>query len=596
MFWTTTSRVTGQFFRCLTTNIVRLGVKFQTKCCSNIHGHIRRYSQFQPFIRNSLVDGEQDNAQPLTYATERGSSFLSWYICGPTVYDEAHIGHARTYVTFDIIRRILEDYFHYRIFLAMGITDIDDKIINKARESQTSVSDITSKYTNHFFRDMKALGVRLPDAILPVSQHISTIISFIQKLIDNNMAYVTESGVYFAVGRFPYRYGRLRSVDSTSGATWVESTQYVQHKRDTRDFVLWKRCQKEDEPGWPSPWMDKGRPGWHVECSAMIHSLFGSELDIHGGGIDLLFPHHENELAQCCAYLEKEHWCRYWLHTGHVSIAGRKMSKSLKNFITIQEMLSSQEMSALEFRMFCLLHHYQSPVEYGKEQIEEAKQTWKRLLEWQHRCRWFLSRQNIENCALSSPTKEEMSDRQQLMEWKTQIAKYLCMNFNTPAVVQLLLVQCRNMHRWMDEWESDTNHRIQTMTRLGILKDAYRYIHQLMDIFGLQLSNYKEQETFHSRDTEWIEIVAKFRQQLRTMLKDSTIDDTQQLRKRVFHLCDVVRDVEMAKMNVQLKDDKNDAYHWNYMPTPKDYKQSKICFSLEETGDSNWIKDGSSSK
>ncbi|GJQ09220.1 hypothetical protein GpartN1_g1011.t1 [Galdieria partita] len=522
----------------------------------------------QPFIRSSLVESGTEHLQPLCYASDTSSSYLSWYICGPTVYDEAHIGHARTYVTFDIIRRILEDYFHFRVFLAMGITDIDDKIINKARENQTTVLDIASKYTTQFFRDMKALGVRSPDAILAVSQHIPTIILFIQKLIDHEMAYVTESGVYFAVDRLPYRYGRFRRIESQC-TSWDQESDYLQDKRDIRDFVLWKRCSSEDEPGWESPWMTcKGRPGWHVECSAMINALFGSELDIHSGGIDLLFPHHENELAQCCAYLEKENWCRYWLHTGHLSIAGRKMSKSLKNFVTIQEMLSNQEMSAKEFRMFCLLHHYQSPVEYGKEEIEEAKQTWKRLVELDQRCHCFFHQhEHLEYAISLSPTTiaTEMSYKQQIVEWKAQIAYNLSMNLNTPLVIQTLLVQCRHMHRWMDEWENDTNNRIKTITRLGILRDAYRYIHKLFDIFGLELPSHSDKgKSYHSRDDEWIEIIAKFRQRLRTVLKDKTIED-QQLRKRIFDICDVIRDEELKRMNTQLKDNKDDSYQWHYM-------------------------------
>lgn len=526
---------------------------------------VQQEFQLQPFIRSSLVEPGKDNLQPLRYASDR-PAFLSWYICGPTVYDEAHIGHARTYVTFDIIRRILEDYFHFRIFLAMGITDIDDKIINKARENQTTISHITNTYTNHFFRDMKALGVRSPDAILAVSQYIPTIIAFIQKLINNEMAYVTESGVYFAVDRLPYRYGRFRCLDSAL-ASWDQESNYVQDKRDIRDFVLWKRS-KGDEPGWPSPWITcKGRPGWHVECSAMINALFGSELDIHGGGIDLLFPHHENELAQCCAYLERQDWCRYWLHIGHLSIQGRKMSKSLKNFITIQEMLSEQHMSATEFRMFCLLHHYQSPVEYGKEQVEEAKQTWKRLLEWDQRCSSFIHQHEPLNGTISpSLVTTETLYMQQLIEWKSQIAYNLSMNFNTPVVIQLVLVQCRNMHRWMNEWESDTNNPTKTILRLKVLKDAYRYIHQLFDIFGLPPShrNHNHNNSVHSRDAQWIEIIAKFRYQIRSMLKNRAVED-KELRNQLFHICDVIRDVELKKMDTELRDNKDGSYEWHYL-------------------------------
>lgn len=294
-------------------------------------------------LRNSLLNSP--NILELS-----NSRAITWYSCGPTVYDVAHLGHARTYVCTDIIRRSLL-YLGYEVNFAMGVTDIDDKIIQKAKllinscdqvdvsnKIQQSYLEIARKYEFEFFEDMRALNVLHPDAMLRVSEHIDDIIHYIEKIESNGYAYQIADGLYFDYEAFQkkYEYGKLGNIPPISSCTNDNVEVNVigkLNKRNARDFVLWK-TSKPDEPSWPSPW-GEGRPGWHIECSAMTNSYFGSILDIHSGGIDLKFPHHTNEIAQCEAYSNNnKEWVKCFIHTGHLYIDNQKMSKSLKNFIS----------------------------------------------------------------------------------------------------------------------------------------------------------------------------------------------------------------------------------------------------------------------
>lgn len=241
------------------------------------------YRSLSMQVCNTLVNGS--TSLPLDVP-------LKWYVCGPTVYDVSHIGHARTYICTDYIRRILTDYFHAEVNFAMGMTDIDDKIIDKALSQSTHWMDIARKYEDAFLTDLAVLNVKPPDAILRVSEHVPDIISYIQTIISNGHAYSTPKGVYFHVPSLQHsRYGKLGNIPGSTTGDAENST-----KQDPRDFALWKAA-KANEPSWDSPW-GPGRPGWHIECSAMTHSYFGAAVDIHSGGIDLKFPHHTNEIAQ----------------------------------------------------------------------------------------------------------------------------------------------------------------------------------------------------------------------------------------------------------------------------------------------------------
>uniref|UniRef100_A0A8C0Z8X8 cysteine--tRNA ligase n=1 Tax=Cyanistes caeruleus TaxID=156563 RepID=A0A8C0Z8X8_CYACU len=289
------------------------------------------------------------------------------YSCGPTVYDHAHLGHACSYVRFDIIRRIMTRFFGIEVIMVMGITDIDDKIIKRANEMNVSPVALARIYEEDFKQDMAALKVLPPTVYMRVTENIPQIISFIKTIISNGQAYATSQGnVYFDVKSWGKRYGVLTAVNPHTQDEAVDSD-----KRHGKDFALWKAA-KPQELSWNSPW-GKGRPGWHIECSTISSAVFGKQLDIHTGGIDLAFPHHENEIAQCEVYHQCEQWGNYFLHSGHLHVKGskEKMSKSLKNYITIKDFL--KKCSSDQFRMFCLRGRYSSAVEFSEESMEDAK-------------------------------------------------------------------------------------------------------------------------------------------------------------------------------------------------------------------------------
>lgn len=304
---------------------------------------------------------------PLILKTE---NTLKWYICGPTVYDSAHIGHAITYIKSDIIRRILSDYFNINVLLVMGITDIDDKIIKRSIESEKDFKALSEHFEYEFFEDMNKLNIREPYLRCKVTDYVPQIIQFIERLIAKNDGYVTKDGsVYFNTRKYK-KYGKLLSPPV------VEKNQPVVNKKSALDFALWKAV-KDNEPSWESPW-GYGRPGWHVECSAIASTVFGNSVDMHSGGIDLIFPHHENEEAQSCCYHDVDQWVNYWLHCGHLSLKGDvKMSKSLKNTISIQDFLKNY--SANHLRMLCLLSHYRNGIEFSDEVMQVAVSVTKKL-------------------------------------------------------------------------------------------------------------------------------------------------------------------------------------------------------------------------
>lgn len=286
------------------------------------------------------------------------------YTCGPTVYDDTHIGHASTYVKLDVIRRILYNHFGIRVFSVMNITDIDDKIIRKSQERKCSWDIIARENEDKFWKDLKVLDVLEPHVKMRVTENIQEILAFISELEDKGLAYRTkDNSVNFKVKDYG-GYGKLKKVD-------------LEEEKDV-DFALWKGA-KDGEPFWESPW-GKGRPGWHVECSAMASKILGSSIDIHAGGIDLKFPHHENEEAQSCAFHGCDQWVNYWIHTGHLKLAGdaEKMSKSLKNTVSVNELLSKY--SSNQFRMLCLLSNYRSSMVFSGEAMEMSQRILNKFL------------------------------------------------------------------------------------------------------------------------------------------------------------------------------------------------------------------------
>ena len=301
------------------------------------------------------------------------------YLCGPTVYDRAHLGNARNVIMFDVLYRLLiETYGIDSITYVRNFTDIDDKINNKSLESGRPIDVITSETIKWYLEDMAALGNLEPNLMPRATDYIPQMINYIELLIKRGFAYPAEGHVLFSVSHYK-NYGRLsgRSVEDMIAGARVEVASY---KRNPMDFVLWKPSEN-DLPGWDSPW-GRGRPGWHIECSAMAHDLLGATFDIHGGGNDLQFPHHENEIAQsCCAYPESE-FARYWLHNEMLQVDGKKMSKSLGNFFTVRDLLD-QGYPGEVIRFVFLSTHYSKPMDWNNSKALEAKnilRKWRGLL------------------------------------------------------------------------------------------------------------------------------------------------------------------------------------------------------------------------
>ena len=306
------------------------------------------------------------------------------YLCGVTVYDESHIGHARTIIVFDVLRKYLESK-GIEVNFIQNFTDVDDKIINKARLENLSALQVSEKYIQHYFSDFDGLNVKRASNYPKATEHISDIIEFIKKLVKTDSAYVSKNGVYFSVAKFP-DYGKLskKKIDELQSGARIEVDEY---KKNPLDFALWKFS--EIDPVWDSPW-GKGRPGWHIECSTMSIKYLGENFDIHGGGRDLIFPHHENEIAQSESFTQKQ-FAKIWMHVGMVTINGEKMSKSLRNVKSIKHVLDNWGPNII--RLFCLSGHYSKPIDYSEDLLKENLIKWRQV----ETCYFELFHANQEN-------------------------------------------------------------------------------------------------------------------------------------------------------------------------------------------------------
>jgi len=307
------------------------------------------------------------------------AGFVSIYVCGPTVYDVAHLGHARTYVAFDAIIRFLE-YMGYTVKYARNVTDVghlretgEDKMMQGAVRLKKHPMEVADKYMMEFFSDMNALGVRRPDIQPRASMHIPDIIEAVEKLLDKGYAYKVDGSIYFDVSKVT-DYGKL------SG---IKAEELVKHridpdprKRNHADFALWKEAPEAYPLSWKTPW-GRGFPGWHIECSVMSMKYLGEQIDIHGGGQDLIFPHHENEIAQSEAITGKKPFVKYWLHTGELTVGGKGMHKSFGNFLTIRDVLKNYSRDAVRF--FILSAHYRTPLDYSEKAMEQASENASRI-------------------------------------------------------------------------------------------------------------------------------------------------------------------------------------------------------------------------
>ena len=371
---------------------------------------------------------------------------VKMYVCGMTVYDHSHIGHARTFLCFDMIVRYLR-FAGYVVDYIRNITDVEDKIIVRSKELDIEASVLTSKYIDSMRDDFSALGMIAPDQEPKATENIASIINLIERLIEKNNAYVGKSDVYFSIDSFP-DYGMLsrRNTDEMLAGARIEVDE---DKRNPADFVLWKKAQ--EGLAWDSPW-GRGRPGWHIECSAMSMEALGDSFDIHGGGMDLKFPHHENEIAQSKCSTGKD-FATYWMHTGSLRIDQDKMSKSLDNFITIKDALKNYPSEVVRF--FLISSHYRSPMNYSIDGLVEAQASLDRLYT------------ALKGCELTSDTDEN--------EFSVQYREMMEDDFNVPGALAVCFDMAKSINLYKESNKADQANKlasslISLAEPLGILQ------------------------------------------------------------------------------------------------------------------------------
>lgn len=611
------------------------------------------------------------------FHTRDGSNLVTWYICGPTVYDSSHIGHARNYVTFDILRRILEGFFNYRVQYVMNITDVDDKIINRARrnylleqylatayEAKTVLSDLNvafeeeilkqekklkvaqnefdeatssrrkdeladkikqeqlklqklqelngavkertekslatggkpgidllisdgvgdvlasyldakegstvtdlaiyrahaAKYEKEFLEDMQNLGVKPPMVLTRVTEYIDIIKDYVQKIIDQGFAYVAKGSVYFNTRAFQeagHIYGKLNpwAVGSSELASESESNFDSREKQNNCDFALWK-ASKIGEPFWESPW-GQGRPGWHIECSAMASHVIGKSIDIHSGGVDLQFPHHDNELAQAEAFYGCSQWVNYFIHSGHLAIEGLKMSKSLKNFVTIREAL--QKYTARQLRFLFVNQLWDKPMNFSESVMSEAIAKEKQFQNFFKIVKNVLRRtetdgetyvKGFENAQIWGLGETELAHL--LAITTTQVRERIEDNFDTPGALQALLNLASGVHSYLDKTATGSSLPL-------LVKEAAEYITQILVIFGLSTANVNNEIGFGSDLTNssggiestvapYINAACSLRDEVRAAAKDDLS------KARLISITDNFRDYTMVDLGVRVED------------------------------------------
>ena len=431
------------------------------------------------------------------------SKNLKIYLCGVTVYDESHIGHARTIIVFDVLRKYLESK-GIGIEFVQNFTDVDDKIINRANTENKTAEEISTRYIENYFKDFDGLNVKRATNYPKATDHIEDIIKFIEKLIVKDIAYATKNGVYFSVSKFP-DYGKLskKKIDELQSGSRIEIDE---QKKDPLDFAVWKLSDKE--PIWESPW-GKGRPGWHIECSAMSIKYLGENFDIHGGGRDLIFPHHENEIAQSESCTGSQ-FAKIWMHVGMVTIEGEKMSKSIGNVKSIKHVIENWGPNVI--RLFCLSGHYSKPIDYSEEMLKENLIKWRQV----ETCHYELIHANNEN-------SEEIDELVSKLGIEFDTA--LDSDFNTHLALSAFFQLVKETNRLAAEERLGKENSNTIKTELK----------RMLEVLGLQIPEITENEK--------LEI-------------DELIKNREKARKeKQFEDADKIRD-KLNEMNIELIDHK----------------------------------------
>lgn len=430
---------------------------------------------------------------------------VSMYVCGPTTYNYIHLGNARPLVIFDTVRRYLE-YMGYEVTFVQNFTDVDDKIIKKSQEENVQPQELAGRYVEEYFKDADALRVKRASVHPKVSEHMKEIINFVKGLEEKGYAYEVDGDVYFSVKKFS-SYGKLsgRTLDELQAGARVEVDT---RKDDPADFALWKKA-KPGEPSWESPW-GQGRPGWHIECSAMSHKYLGATFDIHAGGCDLVFPHHENEIAQSEALFEAP-MARYWLHNGFITVNQEKMSKSLGNFFLVRDIL--KKFSAGVVRFYLMATHYRSPLDFDDEKLESAGRGLERL----HTTYRLLTEALEQN---SSPEEGGFSDNparldKEIAQYRQQFSEAMNDDFNTALAIGILFDVARTINTFISRGTLTDKEK-------EALKSAAQVYLDLANVLGLEL----EQSDDGKSDiiNELMELILNIRQEARTKKDYQTAD------------------------------------------------------------------------
>jgi len=423
------------------------------------------------------------------------------YLCGVTVYDESHIGHARTLIVFDVLRRYLESK-GMEIEFIQNFTDVDDKIINRAKRENVRASAISSRYIQEYYDEFDALNVKRATKYPKATEHIQDMLDLVQDLVNKKIAYVSKNGVYFSVSKFP-EYGKLskKKVEDLQSGARVEVDET---KNDPLDFALWKFS--ESDPSWDSPW-GRGRPGWHIECSTMSLKYLGENFEIHGGGRDLIFPHHENEIAQSESYTSKP-FAKIWMHVGMITINGEKMSKSLGNIKSVKNLIKAWSPNVL--RIFCISSHYSKPIDYSEELLKE------------HETNWDKARLAYHKLIQAEKDGEVEDIEKTLSQLKTEFSEALDDNLNTHMALSAF-------YRLVTFCLSQEDHLTKSAAGKIIL-----VFDEMIQVLGLKIAKVTDDEKSH------IQILLKQREEFRHQKK--------------YEEADGIRD-KLAAKGIELKDE-----------------------------------------
>lgn len=445
---------------------------------------------------------------------------VSMYVCGPTVYNYIHIGNARPAIFFDTVRRYFE-FRGYKVKYVQNFTDVDDKMIRKANEEGVTLQDIAKKYIEAYFEDTAKVNLKEEGMIRPkATEHIGEMIKIIKTLIEKGYAYESQGDVYFDVNSYKQEYGELsgQSIDDLKSGARIDVSEI---KKDSLDFALWKKAKK-GEPFWNSPW-GKGRPGWHIECSAMSNKYLGSTFDIHGGGQDLIFPHHENEIAQSKCGTGGE-FARYWIHNGYINVKGEKMSKSLGNFFLLREVLEKFEGRVVRF--FILSSHYRKPIDFSDNELVQSKAGLERIENAVSRGKEILTSKPVENGSDLTELKETLEIS------KDKFIRCMDEDFNTAGGIGSIFELVKELNKAGE---------IDKISKVGfeVLEDTIEYIRMTMEeVFGVLL---KVEVQVGNMTTELIEFLLELRREARDS-KDWAFSDK-------------VRD-RLLEMGIKIKDGK----------------------------------------